>query len=282
MKYIIIFSLLLCGYQSSPQNLFTSFFIGTSNYQGDLEEKIYALKHTHPAWGLGLLYELNERMLIRGDFTYGRISASDADGVKNRSRNLSFTSTVSEFSLAYEYVLFDLYEYKVSPYLFAGLGVFKFSPYTKDLQGNLASLYELNTEGQGFYKDRKKYKLMQLSLPFGGGLQWAISDNTRLGFVIGIRKTFTDYLDDVSTTYVDKELLREKRGGNAVTYAYRGNELPNGDPYPPDDTPRGSPKKKDWYYFSGITLRVRIPQAKSKRPYSNKGQKSRVACPKRF
>ena len=280
MKYIFIFLSLLYGNSAFPQNFFTSFYVGTSNYQGDLSERIFELKHTHPAWGVGLLFELNPHMLIRGDFTYGRVSASDADGIKNRSRNLSFTSSISEFSLAYEYLLLDLYNYKVSPYVFAGIGIFKFSPYTKDPNNNLASLYELNTEGQGFYKERKKYNLTQVSIPFGGGVQWAISDNTRLGFVLGIRQTFTDYLDDVSKTYIDQDLLRAKRGGTAVTFAYRGNQLQNGAPYPADGVQRGNPTNPDWYYFSGLTLRVRLINKKTRKLRSGGVEKSRVTCPR--
>lgn len=280
MKYILILSLLLCGHTSHAQNFFTSFYAGTSNYQGDLSERIYEPKHTHFSWGLGLLFELNEHMLIRGDFTYGRISGNDADGIRNRARNLSFTSSVSEFSLGYEYLLLDLYRYKVSPYFFAGVAVFNFSPYTKDLNGNLASLYELNTEGQGFYQDRKKYKLTQFSIPFGGGIQWALSDNMRVGVVLGIRQTFTDYIDDVSKTYIDKDLLRMKRGGTAVAFAYRGNLLPNGAPYPPDGTKRGNPTNKDWYYMTGLTFRVRFENYKKRKQRSQKVEKSRITCPR--
>ena len=280
MKNIIILILLLGSHKCFPQNFFTSFFAGTANYQGDLEEKLFALKHSHPAWGLGLLFELNPHLLLRGDFTYGRISGSDANGVKNRSRNLSFTSTISDFSLGCEYLVLDLYDYKLSPYIFTGVSLFKFSPYTKDLNGNLFSLYDLDTEGEGFYENRKKYKLSQFCIPVGAGFQWALSDNTRVGIVIGIRKTFTDYLDDVSKTYVDKELLTLKRGGTAADYAYRGDELDNANPYPLDGAQRGNPKNKDWYYFSGLTLRVRLLTHK-KRKYSDyKPGRSRITCPK--
>lgn len=259
--------------------MFASFYLGSSNYQGDLSEKIYDPKHTHFAWGIGLLYELNDHMLIRTDFTYGRLSGSDADGVRNRSRNLDFTSSVSEFSIGYEYLLLSLYNYKVTPYFFAGIATFKFSPYTKDVNGNLTSLYELSTEGQGFYKDRKKYKLNQFSIPFGGGVQWAISDNARIGFVIGIRQTFTDYIDDVSKTYIDRDILAANRGFTATTYAYKGDRV-NAGPYPADGTPRGNPSNRDWYYFSGLTLRVRIPHVGSKRKSVYKPQRSRISCPK--
>ncbi|MBS1741488.1 MAG: hypothetical protein JST81_00520 [Bacteroidetes bacterium] len=280
MKRILFIYLLLFGHKSFSQKFFTSFFAGTSNYQGDLTEKLYDPKHTHLAWGLGFMFELNEHMLIRAEFTSGKISGSDASGSKNISRNLYFYSSISEFTLGYEYVLLDLYQYKVSPYVFAGVSVFKFAPYAKDENGYPVSLYELDTEGQGFYDGRKKYKLSQFVIPYGGGVQWAISDNARIGFVIGIRQTFTDYLDDVSKTYVDKNTLIHNRGANAVKYAYRGSELPNAAPYPADGTPRGNPSNKDWYYFSGLTLRVRIPNIRGRKAQVYRSEKSRVTCPK--
>ena len=282
MKYIFIFFTLLCGHKSFSQKMFTSFFVGSSNYQGDLSESIYETRHTHFAWGVGLLYEMNDHMQLRWDFSYGKISGSDADGTHNRARNLSFSSNISEFSMGYEYNVLSLYNYDASPYVFVGIAVYKFAPYAKDQDGNLVALWELSTEGEGFYKGRKKYKLTQFSIPFGGGVQWAISDNARIGFVLGIRQTFTDYLDDVSKTYIDKTTLILNRGSNAPRFAYRGDELTNGAPYPHDGDKRGNPTNKDWYYFSGLTLRVRIPNIKGRKAKLYRSEKSRISCPTRF
>ncbi len=282
MKHIFIFLLLLSGRSAKAQSFFTSFYGGVSGYKGDLQVKLFSLKNTHPAWGLGLLLELNDWMLIRGDFTYGKISGQDGITTQNRSRNLNFFSNITEFSIGFEYVMINLYEYKVSPYFFTGIARFNFSPQTKDKNGNPFSLFDLSTEGQGFYQDRKPYKLRQFSIPLGGGVQWALSDNVRIGYVIGIRKTFTDYLDDVSLTYIDPVILQMKRGGTAVAYAYRGDELPGGAPYPPDGTPRGNPKKKDWYTFSGLSIRVRIAPKGKTRVYTYRKGKAKVSCPKPF
>jgi hypothetical protein len=196
--FIVLFLVLISNFLSA-QNLFTSFYAGISNYKGDLGDANTILSNSHPAAGIGCLYELNHRMLIRLDGTFGKISGSDKLS-KNKDRNLSFYSNISELSLSFEYVLFDLYEYKVSPYAILGVARYRFNPFTKNKNDQVVNLYEQNTEGQGFYKDRKQYKLSQLSMPFGGGVQWAISDDKRIGIIVGIRKTFTDYLDDVSTT----------------------------------------------------------------------------------
>jgi hypothetical protein len=71
----------------------------------------------------------------------------------------------------------------------------------------------LSTEGQGIYPDKKPYSLWQPTIPFGGGVKFAITENLRIGFEIGLRKLFTDYLDDVSTSYPIKMicLLQEDK-----------------------------------------------------------------------
>ena len=119
---------------------------------------------------------------------------------------------------------------------------------------------------QGFYQNRKVYNLIQLSIPFGGGIKFALNKNIRAGIEIGMRKLFTDYLDDVSTTYVDKNLLLNNRGVKAVELAFRGNGT-----YPPDGSQRGSSKHKDWYYFMGITTSFRIVWMETKRYHSKTG-----------
>ncbi len=88
-----------------------------------------------------------------------------------------------------------------------------------------------------------------------------LSDAWTLGFEVGIRKTFTDYLDDVSKTYVDQNLLR-RFGQKSVDFAYRGDEVTDKGVtrgvYPADGTIRGSDKHSDWYIFSGLTITYRI------------------------
>lgn len=191
-----------------------------------------------------------------------------------------------EYSLGAEYVLLDLYRYRVSPYLMTGIALYDFNPFTKDKDGNKIMLSELSTEGQGFFDGRKDYKLRQYSIPIGGGIQWAINDNKRIGIVLGFRKTFTDYLDDVSTTYVDELVLAANRGQKAANIAYRGDEVPGGSStYPAGGTQRGNPKTKDWYYFTGITFRIRLTPKKREIEFrfdTKKSRKSRLGCPKLY
>src|SRR4029079_7997167 len=132
-------------------------------------------------------------------------------------------------------------EHRFSPYLFAGLSLFHFNPYSKDALGNDVNLRSLSTEGQNLpeYPDRKMYSLNQISIPFGGGIHFAVTENITLGYEIRMHKTFTDYLDDVSKSYVDKAPLLRERGQQSVDFAFRGDELKNPLPYPADGTKRG-------------------------------------------
>ncbi|HUS00550.1 MAG TPA: hypothetical protein VMY77_02420, partial [Chitinophagaceae bacterium] len=170
----------------------------------------------------------------------------------------------------------DPYEHKVIPYVFAGIGYFHFNPYTEVTPGNKIFLKPLSTEGQGFVSGQVPYNLSQFSIPFGGGIKLSLSDDVRVGVELSLRKTFTDYLDDVSTIYVDDNILLANRGQLAVDLAYRGDDVGSG-PYPVEGTPRGTLAAKDWYYFTGVTLSFRLGAGGG--GGGRGGRKSKVGCP---
>lgn len=252
---LLIFSALLLSV--SAQKFHINTFIGVSNYGGDLQDKRFTFDQSHLAGGLGLSYEATENFIINGGITLGRVSASDKFN-RNFDRNLDFTSNITEGHLTGEYYFVNLYEHSVSPYVFAGIALYNFSPFTHDSVGKKYFLKPLSTEGQGLIPGKEYYKINQFAIPFGGGVKFALSDNVRLGVEVGMRKLFTDYLDDVSTSYVDQALLLQNRGPKAVELAYRGDELKNGAVYPDAGTQRGGAKVKDWYYFTGLTLSFRL------------------------
>lgn len=261
-KYLLLCLLVPVFTYAQDQKLHLTLFGGVANYQGDLQGRVFTFNQSHLGLGVGLKYDLTPHFGLRTNLNYGTIGAMDRENEPSlRARNLSFESRLFEANLLLEYTLFDLSEKRFSPYIFGGIGLFHFKPYAYDTLGNQIALKPLSTEGQGLaaYPDRKEYKLTQFTIPFGGGLKFRISDNVVLGYEIGLRKTFTDYLDDVSTTYVDPFALSQAKGNKAVEMAYRGGELKNGDPtYPADGAVRGGPKYKDWYYFQGITLTIGI------------------------
>ena len=97
---------------------------------------------------------------------------------------------------------------------------------------------------------------------------------------IGFRLTGTDYIDDVSKTYVDKDLLQQKRGANAVAYAYRGDLLPGGLPYPAAGTLRGNPKNNDMYIFAGGSVRYLLEGHGKRKERKIEKDRYHMGCPK--
>ncbi len=274
-QYCIIALLCAIPFAGMSQRLSATIFAGTSNYQGDLQPRRFTFDQSHFAAGAGVLYELTEKLYARAGFTFGRLSGDDKKNNLNSTRNLNFTSSVLDIHLGAEYHLFSLYERSVTPYVFAGISYFHFNPKAIDSSGNKIALQPLSTEGQGFYLGRKMYHLNQLAIPFGGGLKMAINDKIRIGLELGLRKTFTDYIDDVSTTYADRDLLLANRGQLAVDLAFRGDELKTGLTYPAGGSQRGGSKFKDWYYFTGIQMSYLLGTGNAGRGGGN----SKTGCP---
>jgi hypothetical protein len=104
-----------------------------------------------------------------------------------------------------------------------------------------------------------------------------------LAYELSARKTFTDYLDDVSKTYVDQVALGAARGQKAVEMAYRGGEVKDGNTtYPEDGSIRGGSKYKDWYYFMGFTLYIGLGSGNGGGNVfggGTHGGKNRLGCP---
>ncbi len=100
-------------------------------------------------------------------------------------------------------------EPRLRPYVFAGFGVYHFNPQGSltDANGNVTwyDLKPLRTEGEGMaqYPNRKEYSLTQFNVPMGAGIKYFLSHKTTIGLEVSYRQTFTDYIDDVSTNYID-------------------------------------------------------------------------------
>lgn len=277
MKHVTLLMLAAAPLFTFAQKLHADLFGGITTYQGELQGKRFTIDQSNIAVGVGASYDLTEKFIIRSGFTYGVLEGNDKKNTTAKDvalRNLQFKSALTELHLGLEYNLFRLEGKSLTPYLFAGVAAYHFNPYTKDVAGNKVFLKPLSTEGQGLaaYPDRKNYKLTQLALPFGGGIKFKVSDDLQIGLELGLRKLFTDYLDDVSDSYVDENLLRAAKGSQAVQLAFRGDEVNPAATYPAAGSQRGNPKTKDWYYFSGLRI--------SKLLNSNGGGgKNKLGCP---
>lgn len=279
-KYFLIILFSFGALSLQAQNFWVDIFAGPMNYQGDLQDKRYTFEQAHVAGGAGITYDISDRFSSRFHILFGKISADDKYG-KNAERNLNFSSSIFEANAALQYYFYPLNSRSVTPYVFAGLGVFHFNPYTRDTTDSKYFLKPLSTEGQGFVQGRSPYSLTQIAIPFGAGLKLSLTDDINVGLEVGFRKTFTDYLDDVSKTYVERSVLLANRGPKAVELAYRSGELKNGNTYPDPNVDviiRGNPKSLDWYYFTALTLSFRLSDANKMVSGRTKWQKQ-YDCP---
>lgn len=247
--------------QDGSKGTYIGIFVGKMNYQGDLNPNSFTFAHSKFTTAITLRQSLNRWISLKGGFSIGSIEAADRynrDYLK--PRNLSFYTTIKEASLSMEASLLDLSTTHFTPYVYGSVSAFHFNPWAYDNSGKKVFLPPLSTEGQGLsqFPKQKPYKLTQFALGFGVGARYAIGDNMNIGVEFSQRKTFTDYLDDVSSMYVDRNELLQAKGGKAIEMAYRGDELPGGQPYPNHGEQRGTPSEMDWYYFFGINFEIRF------------------------
>ena len=236
-------------------------FIGESIFHGDVGKNINSIsKETGVSWGFTYKRNFDYYFSICLGLKHGEIFASDQNSHDpfKQNRNLSFKSNITEFSLISE-LNFRPYlsrnkDVFYTPYLFAGLSKFLFNPRGRDSSGTWHNLMPLGTEGQqsGFFMGRPPYKLNGIAIPLGFGYKIRVLDFLTLIAEIGLRVTFTDYLDDVSTTYVDDiylDDLASELADKSSTGQYEGFQ-------------RGNPHNKDKFGFFGISIFYSIKDPK--------------------
>ena len=255
MKKIIFPLLLLVADIAMGQTWEAEVQAGIAGYSGDLNSKPVSIHTMGAGFSLGTRYNLDRTFIVRANIAYGKIGGDDKynkNSPELLARNLNFKTDIIEASIGLEVNMLSPELFDTYPYVFAGAGVFHFDPYSFDKDGKKVFLQPLGTEGQGLsaYPEKKMYSKTQLCIPFGVGVRSKINDQFDVGFEIGFRKLFTDYLDDVSGTYANPEILLTGRGAKAYEMAYRGT----GTSVPHGGEIRGNPKKKDWYYFAGVKL----------------------------
>ena len=224
--------------------------IGGSNYHGDLAYNIVP-KETNLSAGAYFRYNLNEYWSMRPTVSYLKISGADINFDEYKLRNLSFSNRIYEFSNVMEFN-FQPFSNKFihhgnTFYVMAGVAGFIHKPMA-ELDGEMYELQTAQTENA-------KYKLMQISIPFGVGFKQSISKNLLIGFEAGWRKTFTDHLDDVSTVYPNLDA----GNGSFHRLADRSWEVTeDGLPRASEGDMRGDPNLDDWYFQTAFTISYRF------------------------
>lgn len=207
------FLLLLCSFSVRAQNYFGAgeygISLGASQYFGDLNDE-YGLKFIRPAVGAFARYHLNPYISLRGNFTATRVGYRDAlsSNPYNRTRNLEFQSDVLELSAQGEFNFFRYVtgddDHRWTPYLTGGIGVFYYDPFVT-LNDKRQYLRPLGTEGQNAGFNDRKYSRIAMCFPIGIGFKYWVRPGFNFGVELANRLTTTDYLDDVSKTYIGAE-----------------------------------------------------------------------------
>ncbi|MBR0073673.1 MAG: outer membrane beta-barrel protein [Bacteroidales bacterium] len=250
---------LLAHTQSLRKDAEIGLMLGAMNYIGDLNSQSM-LGKVNPAASAIFRYDFHSRWAVQFGIAYGNVEGGNPDDIE--LRNLSFRSHVIEGSLTVQFNFVPYqngaYAQRFTPYMFAGIGVFGFNPKAM-YNGSWYELQPLCTEGQGLaqFPDRKPYSLVQLCVPFGLGIKCRIGKYFTVGAEYGFRKTWTDYLDDVSTTYVDAALLSSNTEAMAAILSDRSGEYELDHAYPAG-TQRGDDSLNDWYAFFGLSITVKL------------------------
>jgi hypothetical protein len=226
--------------------------VNTATYYGDLKDNADFLD-AKPSISLGLMYYVTNRIGVRGEFSWVTLGASDAnskDGGKV-ARNLSFTSANYEFNVSGVFNLIPqggkFYQRpKFNVFGFVGVGGLYFTPKAK-LNGVKYSLAPLHTEGVD-------YSRFTFIIPFGLGAKARVTPFLNIAIEAGWRKTFTDYIDDVSTVHVDNASFTDPI---AKQLADRRPEI--GLPVAPAGAKRGNPDNSDAYMLFSARFEYYLP-----------------------
>ena len=238
---------------------------GTTWYYGDLNDRILTNKELFGHyWNAGLVYRLNKRSSLSFNYNSAFIEGADSLAINdyNRKRNLHFQSNIKDIALRYEYQFFKKLSTRkkqlLTPYFILGIGALNHNP-VAIFNDNEVELQPLGTEGQfiegGEYP--KPYKLYQLSVPTGIGIETRLSNAFSLRFELINHWTFFDYLDDISTVFADSTKLSKTPNGElAIELA---NNFEKG--YPTDGVGRGNKDNNDTYMTAGFSIVYRVAWA---------------------
>jgi hypothetical protein len=244
------------------------FTLGVATYFGDINTRVglHALK---PAVGIFYRKQFNNYMGVRLSAHYTELGYSDvySENDYQLARNLSFNTALAEFAISGDFNFFkfipgDPY-HSFTPYVTIGIGVFNYNPYAY-LSGQKYYLRPLGTEGQniGYVgadgKTRKPYGSMAVCFPIGLGLKYSIANNLNLSIQIAERFTTTDYLDDVSTTYVGIANFPPQNGKPSIAGVLQDRSFERGVTIGVEGAQRGWSQQKDQYLIAEVGLSFNI------------------------
>jgi hypothetical protein len=253
----ILISLLLLNGNIRAQGVDLIIGASTSHFLGDLGGKPFLgtndlqdldLSSTRYAVTAGMRINMGNTFAFRTNLWYARVAGDDkfTKNRERRGRNLNFFSRILEADAVLEMNLYRSKDKKKIFYVFGGIGYFSFNPKTK-LNGKTYNLRDWGTEGQYALANKKPYDLTSVCFPMGFGYKFLLSKKAYLTIEVNSRKTQTDYIDDVSTRYVDPSLLIAAQGPTAAALADRNvSDIPG---FSSPGSIRGDPKDNDNFFF---------------------------------
>lgn len=246
LKVILCLFFLVTAYAGKAQSYGEiGIYGGGAYYIGDLNPNKH-FQLVKPSFGAFIRHNFNERFAVKLQGTYGQLEGSDEASGYDPSRNLYFLSNITDISATFEVNMYPYFigslRHYFTPYMFGGVGISMFNPKAR-FDGNFYELRPLLTEGQS-----KMYSKNSMNIPFGIGVKYSINDFIGLTVNWSMHKTFTDYIDDVSTTYY---LIAPD--GTDVTQ-YLSDPTLNHTP----GMQRGNSQNNDWYSFVGAALSLKI------------------------
>lgn len=270
-------------YKKYRKEIFIS--VGTSNFLGDLGGrdqigKDYSpvdleLSQTKTAFGLGYRYKINKWINVAGKFNYLILKGDDAttQEIYRNNRNLNFKSNIFELAgrleIGFQNASTGGNRYGIKRtfgsrrksnsnalFFFAGIGGFYYNPKARNAKGKYIALMPLHTEGQGLPGGPKQYTNYSICIPLGVYYKMTISKQWTAGLEFAWRKTFTDYIDDVGTSYYDPVALKNAYGALAAAMAdpNKGNIYGQTSPSADGSPGQRGDIQKDSYMSLEVTL----------------------------
>lgn len=230
---------------------------GAAHYFGDINNRA-AINRPKIALGAFFRRQFGNYIAVRLSGHFAQLGYSDVHSKNEfqQRRNLSFNSKIFELALSGDFNFFKFAptdpNHAFTPYATIGVGVFSYDPYAY-YQNEKIYLRPLNTEGETFYQGRKAYGTMAICFPIGFGLKYAISDKVNISFEIAHRFTTTDYLDDVSTTYIGIDKF-PAASGKSLAGIMQDRSFETGTPIGVEGRQRGFSKQKDQYAIAEIGI----------------------------
>ncbi len=238
--------------------------VGGAHYFGDINTRA-ELERPKPAFGLFFRKQFDNYVGVRLSVHYAQLGYSDTYSTNSyqQSRNLSFNTNIWEIAAMGHFNFFKFLPgspgYTFTPYITLGIGAFSYDPYAY-IADKKEYLRPLGTEGQTIgYKGRKQYGTIAMCVPFGVGVKYNVTPDVNVSFEIGHRYTFTDYLDDVSTTFIGADKFPATgTGPTARLLQDRSYEIDPNNIIGIEGRQRGFSKQKDQYIIAELGVSINI------------------------